>query len=192
MQLLKVGSIYLPNCYPSEVDKNGVLEYFIKGHGWKKTKKYKIIEGVDLPDRSSILSWLDIAILFDKYGMEVANQYADNKTAGIISRDTVMKYGTIYRLIKQELPENFDPLFFDCLTLDYMCALFGLFLFDISETDKKLSQIDRYYNNVKCTYKGKPTVSMKEYIDLKYGPAYSKIIDILISYTNIETNPVTH
>lgn len=51
MQLLKVKDLYLPHCYPFEIKKNGQLEYFIYGQGWKKTKAFKIVEGVELPDK---------------------------------------------------------------------------------------------------------------------------------------------
>jgi len=189
MRLLKVKDIYLPDCYPSEA-KGDTVDYFIYGQGWKKKKKFKVVEGVDLPERHEILSWFDIAILYDKYGIEVANQYAERKTAGIVSRQMARSYGYIYGAIKDILPDNFDKRFFDCLCCMWEAACFGLFIFDISATDDKLGDIDKKYKPLTCTYttmKGEDMkeVSMKKYVDLKYGQDYSAIIDRLCDIVDL-------
>jgi hypothetical protein len=177
MQLLKTRELFLPHCYPHEI-KGNKLEYFIRGEGWKKTKVFDIVNDVTLPERDSAITWLQIAALYNKYGIEVANTYAERKTAGIVSRQTAMGYGITYGSIKDVIPENFDSNFFECLSIDYMCACMGYYLFDIIATDKKLSSLDSDYNSNCATYKGEKC-SMKEYITIKYGTPYVAIIEKL-------------
>lgn len=190
MQLLKVKDLYLPHCYPFEIKKNRQLEYFIYGQGWKKTKTYKIVEGVELPEKWAELHPLDIAILFDKYGIEVANIYAERKTAGIDSRQYAKSYGYIYRNIKDILPEDFDRDFFTCLKVMWEPACFGLFVFDICETDNAFGEIDKKYRPMEISYinqKGEDmkSVSMHQYVEMKYGEPYVKIIEALIKTADL-------
>lgn len=183
MQLIKTKDYYLPHCWPCEIKPNGKLEYFIMGKGWQKTKSFKIVEGVDLPDNRSELSWLEIAVLFDKYGLEVANVYAERKTAGIVSRQTAIGYGKIYAAIKDIVNvDEVDNNFFECLSFDYMSSCFGLFIFDIVATDKKLASKDKDYDHVNATYKGE-RISMRDYVRLKYSRKAVELIDKLNEIT---------
>ena len=181
MKLIKINhkgeNLFLPNCYPSEIKKDGKLEFFIQGQGWQKAKKYEIVEGVELPERwDKNLTWLDVAKLYDQYGLEVANVYADCKTAGIISRQTTVGYGRIYSKIKHLIDDTFDPKFFELLKCDYTMSCFGFFLLDIVELDKKFEQMDVEYNSIAAMYKGKEC-SMSNYVLQKYGQKYVDIIE---------------
>lgn len=181
MNLLKTGDLFLADCYPAEITASGVLKYFLCGEGWLKTKKYEVIENVNLPDRWVEISWLEIARMYNEYDIEVANVYAENKTAGIVSRQTARAYGHIYKKIQNIIPNNFNEKFFECLKCDYTLSCFGMFLFDIVETENKLAAIDSEYDQFSCTYKNQKNVSLKMYIQMKYGNEYAIIIDRLIS-----------
>ena len=135
-------TVLVPDCYPFKI-KNGVLEHFTRsiGGGWKKTKSYKIVEDVELPDKwDKSITWLDVAKFYDQYGIEVANVYADRLTAGIVARQTATGYGKIYGAIKHLIPDNFDVRFFELLRCEYMLSCFGMFLFDIVGMDDSLGK----------------------------------------------------
>lgn len=171
--------IYLPNCCPFE-QKGKYLKYFIEGEGWKQTTSFKKADGIILPDKwDGNITWLQIAKWWDQYGIEVANVYAESKTAGIVSRQTANGLGIIWRTIKNYVPKKFDENFFNCLTPDYMMACFGFFLFSVPDTDDKFSSLDSDYNNKECSYKGK-RCSMREYVRQKWGESYVKMILALI------------
>lgn len=157
---------------------SGILEYFIKGKGWVKTKSFRVLPDAELPDRWDNVSWLEICKIHEKYGIEVSDEFAECKTAGIISRQTIYGKYSIYQKIKNIIPENFDS-FFEILSCDYLMSCFGMYFFDIIALDNALSKADKEYNNVEGTYKGEK-ISMNEYVKLKYGAEYVKIIDVLI------------
>jgi hypothetical protein len=178
LHYIKSKKLYLPDCYPYEVNKKGVLEYFIYGEGWKKTKSFTVVPDVELPDKWSELSWLQITEYMDLYGIEVANTYAETKTAGIVSRQTVYGYHFIYKQIKHLAP--FDAVFFECLKVDYFLACIGTGFFDIVATDKALSDVDKEYNGTECIFRTEKNVSMNNYVQQKYGDKAVQIIDTLI------------
>ena len=163
----------------SEFDRpSNTLEYFIYGKGHLKTKSFRILPDVELPDRWDNLSWLEICKIHEKYGIEISNEFAECKTAGIISRQTIYGKYSLYQKIKNILPENFDA-FFEILPCDYLLSCFGMYSFDVCRLDQIFSKLDVEYNDVECTYKGE-TISMREYVALKYGADYVKLIDVLI------------
>lgn len=175
---LKREKIHIPLNGMNEI-KNGKLEYFKRGEGWKKTSSYEILD-IELPDRWTKMSWFQIAKICDKYGIEVANEYADCKVAGIISRQTAHGYTIIYQKIKNIIPDNFDESFFELLKCDYMLSCVGVFSLDITALDEKFAQLDSEYNPNQCTYKGKENVSLKDYVTEKYGKPYSDIIEACV------------
>lgn len=177
MKLIKVGDRYFANSWRTEIDKNGSFEYFVSGEGWKKTKKFTVVDGVELPERwDKNLTWLDVARLYDQYGIEVANVYAECMTAGIVSKQTARGYGLIYGKIKHLIDENFDSKFFELLRCDYMLSCFGLFLLGIIGLDDKFGKMDSEYNPSDVKYKGKDC-SMRQYVLQKYGQKYVDIIE---------------
>lgn len=135
------------------------------------------MEGVELPERwDPNITWLDIAKLFDQYGIEVANCFAECKTAGIVSRQTAKAYGKIYQAVK-DLPGLTNALF-ENLCFDFMFSSFGLFTFDVMATDQRLSDNDPDYSSENCTYKGEPC-SMQEYVAIRFGQEAVNIIRTL-------------
>jgi hypothetical protein len=84
-----------------------------------------------------------VAKFYDKYGIEVADRYASNKTAGIISRQTAIGYGKIYEKIKGVIDENFNPVFFEMMRCDYKLSCVGLYLFDIVGADKSFEEFEK-------------------------------------------------
>lgn len=157
--------MYFPNIFPQSINKSGVLSYFIKGQGYTKTKKFEILP-VELPDRWTKMSWLEIAKITDTYGLEVGDEYASCKTEGIVSRQTIAGYCSVYRKIKHLNPDNSE--FFETLRCDYMLACFGMLSFDIVACDKALAKLDSEYNADEATYKGE-SCSMNQYVLTKYG-----------------------
>lgn len=174
----KEGILYVPNSWTTEILKSGTLKYFIHGEGYLKTKSFRLLPDVELPDRWSKMSWLEICKIHEKYGIEISNEYADCKVAGIISRQTIKGKYSLYQKIKDIIPENFES-FFEILPCDYMLSCFGIYFFDIIALDKILSKLDSDYNDEHATYLGQ-SISMCEYITLKYGSEYTKVIKTLI------------
>lgn len=177
MRAFKVKDVFYLDKFPQSV-KNGTLEYCVQGQGYKKTKKFEVIESSDFLERGDKeVTWLYVAKMFDKYGIEVAEEYADCLTAGIVARQFAYGYGTIYQKIKHLLPIDWnDVKFFELLRCDYMMACFGMYSLDIIGLDAELSNMDSEYNATEATYKG-VKVSMKEYVTQKYGKLYADIIE---------------
>lgn len=179
VQLKKSGLYYiLGEGSMNEIDKNGLFNYFVRGNGWKKTKTFTVIEDDFLLNRDDKgIDELYIAKVFDKYGIDVAEFYAGCITAGIVARQKAYGCGLMYQKIKDILPKNFDNSFFKLLKCDYWLSCFGSYSLDIIWLDYYFSKQDSDYDNVKSTYKDKENVSMSEYVALKYGDDYVKIID---------------
>lgn len=173
----KDGIINIPVSYLAK-ESNGTLTYFKRGNGYVKTKSFKVLPDVELPDKWDELSWLEICKIHELYGIEVSNSFAECKVAGIISRQTILGRYAIYSKIKDIIPANFDS-FFELLTCNYLLSCFGMYTFDICTLDTTLAKIDKDYNDTESTYKGE-TISMANYITLKYGAEYSTIIKKLI------------
>lgn len=175
----ELGTIFLADCFPQTL-KSDKLEYFVYGHGYKKTKKFKVLEG-DMPETYQELSWLDIAVIHEKFGIEVANEYAKRKVAGIISRQTANGYASIYQKIKHLIADGFDHSFFELLKCDYFMACFGMYQLDIIALDEKLSKIDPTYDCQNATYGDIKDCSMKQYIEIKYGKLCADVVDAALS-----------
>lgn len=175
---IKTGEVF-PLTFPNSIEykdgKKPKLEYFKRGEGYKKTVVFEVLNET-LPNRTNTISWLDIAKLTTKYGIEVGEYLAEGKVAGIIARQSAKGFATIYNKIKDIIPENFDPVFFENMKCDYIMSCFGMFSFDIVAFDKWLTTNDPDYSGDECTYKGKKC-SMRQYIELKYGEDYVKIVE---------------
>lgn len=176
----KEGIIYRMDIFPTSLSKdNKTIEFFTYGSGYRKTRKFEALE-VELPDRWEKLSWLSICKIHELYGIGISEEYANNKTAGIVARQTILGKYSLYNKIKDIIPTdtNFDS-FFDLLKCDYMLSCFGLYILDIINLDETLSKLDPDYNNNEATYKGE-TYSMNQYINQKYGATYSAVIEKLL------------
>lgn len=178
---IKSGEVFLLR-FPQSILKNGKLEYFVLGQGYKQTKSFEVFESEDLYEYyDKRINELYVAQMYDKYGIEVASEYADCLVAGIIARQTAYGFGIIYQKIKDILPSNFSNDFFKLLKCDYMLSCYGMYVLDIIKLDKMFSNLDAEYDNMACKYKGN-SCSMNEYVKLKFGVEYANIIKALIDY----------
>ena len=185
MQVVKVKDQYFllhPNDEVPEIN----FKYFIRGKGWKKTKKFKVIE-TDLPQLwDENTTWFKVAKIGDEWGIEVAESYAECKTAGIVARQTAMGKMEMYNRIKDHLPENFNPDFFELLRCNYKSACFGLYTFDIVSFDGILEETVKDYNVREATYKGKPA-SCRDVVRGEYGQEYVDLINLLLDKVILNT-----
>ncbi len=168
---------YFLDRYPVEI-KGKKLSFFIRGEGYKKDSfEITDIEMPELHDKS--LTWFDIAKIGYQYGIHVAEVYADARVSGIIARQTAYGYMKMYSKIKDIINEDtFHKPFFDLLRCDYMLSYFGMYTLDIIRLDETLGKLDPEYDNINCLYRGEKC-SMAEYIEVKMGLEYRKVIDAL-------------
>lgn len=174
-------------------DKMGsVFEYFQKGEGWKKTKKFKVFEVSDLPQKYE--SWIEVCGVAEKYGLNVAMYYADQLTAGIVAKQTLYgKFGAYLILKEKFTPEEFVP-YFDILSrCEYFFSCMGIYCIDIVGIDNFLGKMDSGYDPENLTYKGETNVSMREYVAKKYGQKVEEMLNTLLdqtSYNDVINNHV--
>lgn len=179
MKIVKTKRGMFPLRFPYSMENDTTFMYFINGEGYKKTKSFQVIDA-DLPDFWDELSWLHIVRIYDEYGEYVAHSYANNKTAGIVSLQTLRGFYALYKKAQSVIDDSFSPIFFDMCKCDYMLSCFGVFCLDIIKLDERLSSFDGDYDCVNCTYKGVKT-SMSEYIENIYGEKYKKAIDLMLT-----------
>jgi len=175
--ITKNGVTYRMNRFHQNL-KNGVLEYFVDGEGHKKTKSFSVINA-DIPEVGE-LSWLSICKIHDAYGLDVSNEYAEQKVAGIVSKQYMLSKYALYSKAKELLDtiENVDS-FFEILYCDYFLAMVGMYSLDVIGLDEYLDKADSDYDSTLCLYKENPT-STREYIAIKYGERYAELIDKLL------------
>lgn len=182
MQVIQIGkSEFRLNRFPTDV-KGGKVKYFVRGKGYKTTKAFKILEE-ELPDVWG-QSWLRICQLYEKWGIEVAKEYAEGRVAGIVARDFARAKFAMYERIKELIPteeEEFKKFeaFFETLPHDYLLGCFGVGMFDVISFDEFLASQDEEYDAEECTYKGE-TCSMRGYVTQKFGPFYAEVIEKLL------------
>lgn len=164
--------------------KNGILTYFKYGEGYKKTKAFIIINDNKLLELfDTNINELYVAKITSKYGVNVGSEYANRLVPGITAIQTAKELCYIYEKIKDILPENFNNDFFKLLKCEYIFSWFGIYELDIIQLDKALSKLDPNYDNENCTYKNN-LCTMDEYITLKFGEPYSKIVKFLCEESN--------
>jgi len=181
--------LYFPLGFPNEIKKD-TFTYFIYGEGYKKIKKFDVLEE-ELPDRWEKLSWLDICYIVEKYGLIIGTEYADTKVAGIVARQTITGYFNLFKKCKHLLDKNneTDVEFFALLKCDYMLSCFGIYTFDVIDFDDRLAKLDPDYNAEECTYKDKKNVSISDYVEMKFGKKYVEIIDSLTTCEEKQNTP---
>lgn len=184
MEIFKIktpdGFEYRMNHFPQSV-KNGKLEYWTQGEGYKKTKRFEIIE-VNLPDRRDFVSWLQICKICLDFGIEVANEYAEQKTAGIVSRLFTRSRLGLYGKAKYYLEkiEDADLFFENFIRPDYWLSLGGIWSLDVFYLDSMLAKYDSNYDKDNALYCGNPC-SMKEYMLKKFSENHVKVIELMIA-----------
>jgi hypothetical protein len=176
MQIVEVDKEYYPLSFPQSI-RGETLEYHKRGEGYKKTKKYRVLEDA-IPDRWTPLTWLEIIQIHDKYGLNCSLLHAECKVAGIVAERNVLARYHLFTKAKHLLKPA-DADFFEILPTDSRLAIFGLYSLDVPALDKRLSAADPEYDDLNCTYKGK-TCSLATYILTKYGARRKLIIDAML------------
>lgn len=184
MEVIKIrrrsGDVFIPHRFPSDIKNNGKsLKYWIYGEGHKRTNSFEVLDE-KLPDKWDRLPWLDIMYIHEKYGLNVSNEYADAKVAGIVSRQNVLSRYALFAKARHLLDPETDREFFDLIKAEYMLSCFGCYMIDIVATDKEFSKADPEYDSENATYKGKPC-SMDGYVKAKFGERYAAIIDAMLA-----------
>jgi len=165
--------------FPQEI-KNGQFTYFIYGQGYKKTKKFEVSD-VELPEVNAI-SWYEICKIHDQYGYNIALEYANHKTAGIVAGNYLTAYYQLYKRAESILTELPDAIpFFESLPVDYWLSMVGYGSIDIIKYDRQLSIADPLYNDDQCTYNGQEC-SLNQYIAIKYSQLHADAISLMLEH----------
>lgn len=179
MKIFQIKDKNVPENWSNKINKDGVLEYFTKETGHKKTKKFSFIE-VDLPENPS---WLEVVKINIQYGEDVALEFAQWKTAGIVA----WAYLNAKTLMYQKSKEHWDrietnlanQLFEKFAIQDYFLALCGGGSLDVIKLDEVLFREDNEFNPSSCLYRGKPCSTM-EYLEIKYGQDVTSALRAMI------------
>lgn len=158
--------------YPDSIDTTKKrAERFVYGEGTKTKPYVEILENV--PTSHYDITKLELAKLVEQYGYEYGRAITCDNW------QDVKAYSHMYKLCKDVLtPEN-EGLF-ELFKWDRRLLYFSIFVFDIVEFDKALGKADTEYNPAKCTYKNMQDVSMRDYVQIKYGDSGVKLVESVI------------
>lgn len=165
-------------CFPSKITNHGkTLKFWIRGEGHKRTNSFDILPE-ELPNIWGE-PWLDIMYIHEKYGINVSEEYAGCKVAGIVARQNLYSRYALFQKARHLLDLDTDRKFFELIKTEYLSSCFGLYMIDIVATDKEFSKVDPEYDSENATYRGE-TCSQEEYIRRKFGDRYAAIINAMI------------
>jgi len=174
----KEGILYVPSLPEENVDK---FEYFIYGKGWKKTKRFEVIE-IDVPD--VLDNPFYIKKYFDLYGESVVNDFLITNHSIYWKRhmlnislqsDLTLEESELLKKMLKRWDELYEKYVDESVVQFY--DYFDIF--DIVKFDKHMDNVDKDYDSFACTYKGKPNYSLKKYLDEKHGIATRKMVEKL-------------
>ena len=172
------GNVFVPHCFPSKITNNGkTLKYWIRGEGHKRTNSFDILPE-ELPNIWS-LPWLDIMYIHERYGINVSEEYAWCKVAGIVARQNLYSRYALFQKARQLLNPETDREFFELIKAEYLSSCFGLYMIDIVATDTQFSEADHEYDSENATYRGE-SCSLEKYVRRKFGERYVAIINAMI------------
>lgn len=164
---------YVEKTWCNKVLQNGKLRYFVRGKGYRDTKAFELIN-VDLEAKKDAL-----------YLGKVAKEYGDNiaavlcETAFGCCTSSAENWVSVFRTAYQTAIDNgINPSDVATDVANNFRGFFGCL--DVFFLDKQLSANDPEYNCAACTYKGKPKVSMKQYIKQKYGKPTAMLVEKLL------------
>ena len=170
----KDGIVYVRKDWSTEVSESGYLTYFISGQGYKRTKRFELIE-VDLEPKKDALYIGEVA---SNYGDDIASYLCEHAFG--CCTISAQNWAPFFRYAYKIAKENFNEDELDNISRDVVNNFRGFFgCLDIPFLDKALSRLDSDYDGNKCTYKRK-NVSMAEYIEEKYGETTVKLIELLL------------
>lgn len=165
--------------YSSDIKENKVLEYFTKGIGWKKTKKYQVIKAITTKD----LTWLDIARYSIEFGDIVGEQLSGIRGCGANAWVNNMFFKAMYLKAEHILKDKNESRLFEILPYS-MLIYYGIISLDIVALDNKLAQLYPDYNSIECTYKVKMNISTQDFIEIEFGKDGVELIKCLLNFKN--------
>jgi len=169
----KDGIVYVRKDWSTEIRKNGQLEYFKYGQGYKRAKRFELID-VDLQPKKDALYIGEVA---STYGNDIASYLCEHAFG--CCQLSAQNWTPFFRYVYKIAKENFNEEEFDKISRDVVNNFRGFFgILDTTFLDEALSKLDSDYNCNECTYKGK-NVSLAEYIEEKYGEPTVKLIELL-------------
>lgn len=175
MELYKIrnGETYIPKNEWSNTIKNGKLKYFVKGEGYKTTKKFEVID-VDVEPKKDALY---IGKVAKEYGHAVATPLCEEAFG--CCRDSAEKWVVTFQSAYETAVENnIDPSQVAVEVANNFRGFFGML--DVTFLESKLAGLDNEFEPSRCRYKGKENVSTKEYIEMKYGKPTALLIEKLL------------
>lgn len=170
----KDGIIHVIKDWSTEICKSGQLKYFKYGQGYKKTKRFELID-VDLQPKKDALYIGEVA---STYGDDVASHLCEQAfgCCTISAQNWTPFFKHVYKIAKKNFTENeFNNISRD--VVNNFRHFIGLL--DVVFLDEALSNLDPDYDCNQCTYKGK-NVSMSEYVQEKYGEPTMRLINLLL------------
>ena len=170
----KDGFIHVRKDWSTTVSESGYLKYFIYGQGYKRTKRFELID-VDLQPKQDALYIGEVA---STYGDDIASYLCEHAfgCCTYSAQNWTPYFKHVYKIAK----ENFTEDEFNGISKE-VANNFRHFigLLDVVFLDEALSNLDTDYDCNQCTYKGK-NVSMAEYVQEKYGETTVKLIELLL------------
>jgi hypothetical protein len=170
----KDGFIHVRKDWSTTVSESGYLKYFIYGQGYKRTKRFELID-VDLQPKQDALYIGEVALT---YGNDIASYLCEHAfgCCTISAQNWTPFFRYVYIIAK----ENFNEEEFDKISRDVVNNIRHTFgMLDVIFLDEALSRMDSDYDCNECAYKGKE-ISMKEYIREKYGEPTMRLIKLLL------------
>lgn len=170
----KNGIIHVRKDWSTEVSESGYLKYFICGQGYKRAKRFEVID-VDLQPKQDALYLGEVALM---YGDDVASYLCEQAfgCCTLSARSWTLFFRYVYKIAK----ENFTENEINNISRDVVNNFRGFIgLLDVTFLDEALSRLDSDYDCNECTYKGK-NVSMAEYVQEKYGEPTMRLINLLL------------
>lgn len=170
----KDGIVHVRKDWSTEINKSGQLKYFVYGQGYKRTKRFELID-VDLQPKQDALYIGDVAW---NYGDDIASYLCEHAFG--CCTFSAQNWTPYFRYVYKIAKENFNEDEFDNISRDVVNNFRSFFgILDTPFLDKALSRLDSDYDYDECSYKGKK-VSMSEYVQEKYGEPTKHLIDLML------------
>jgi len=168
--------LYIPiDWYEQDKSDPPILEYFIRGEGHKKTKSFKRIK-IEIPETKDNVR--DISYFYNLYGKQICLEYLITNNCESWKDHMLNKAIFLSKKLGEDLFSKCPDKLLNIIDFDWRLACFGIWCFDIVETDKKLKQIIPEYDFEKCEYNEKQT-SMREMIQRVFGEIGVEVIEKL-------------
>lgn len=175
MELYKIenGKTYIPKNEWSNEIKNGKLKYFVKGEGYKTTKRFEVID-VDVEPKKDALY---IGKVAKEYSHAVATPLCEEAFG--CCRDSAEKWVVTFQYAYETaIKNNIDPSQVAVEVANNFRGFFGLL--DVTFLESRLAGLDNEFEPSMCRWRGKENVSTKEYIEMKYGKPTALLIEKML------------